>query len=88
MRGNMLTVLDPIAVLDADETFGWPESLPVVIALLEMSNWRWRAQLPRHDHHCRGRHPTIKPDQRRRFRECRPRNSTYAGEEVRFFECG
>jgi len=32
MRGRMLTVLDPIAVLTG-ETFGWPASLPSVIAL-------------------------------------------------------
>ena len=32
MRGHMLTVLDPIAVLTG-ETFGWPASLPTVIAL-------------------------------------------------------
>jgi len=32
MRGHMLTVLDPIAVLTG-EPFGWPEVLPSVIAL-------------------------------------------------------
>jgi len=32
MRGHMLTVLDPIAVLTG-EPFGWPASLPAVIAL-------------------------------------------------------
>jgi purine-binding chemotaxis protein CheW len=32
MRGRMMTVLDPIAVLNG-ETFGWPASLPAVIAL-------------------------------------------------------
>ena len=32
MRGRMLTVLDPIAVLTG-ETFGWPANLPAVIAL-------------------------------------------------------
>ncbi len=32
MRGHMLTVLDPIAVLTG-ETFGWPATLPAVIAL-------------------------------------------------------
>jgi chemotaxis signal transduction protein len=32
MRGRMLTVLDPIAVLTG-ETLGWPASLPAVIAL-------------------------------------------------------
>ncbi len=32
VRGRMLTVIDPIAVLTG-ETFGWPESLPFVIAL-------------------------------------------------------
>jgi purine-binding chemotaxis protein CheW len=32
MRGHMITVLDPIAVLTG-ETFGWPASLPAVIAL-------------------------------------------------------
>ena len=32
MRGHMLTVLDPVAVLTG-ETFGWPASLPAVIAL-------------------------------------------------------
>ena len=32
MRGRMLTVLDPIAVLTG-ETFGWPATLPSVIAL-------------------------------------------------------
>jgi chemotaxis signal transduction protein len=32
MRGRMLTVLDPIAVLTG-ESFGWPENLPAVIAL-------------------------------------------------------
>jgi purine-binding chemotaxis protein CheW len=32
MRGRMITVLDPIAVLNG-ETFSWPASLPAVIAL-------------------------------------------------------
>ena len=32
MRGHMMTVLDPIAVLTG-ETFGWPAGLPAVIAL-------------------------------------------------------
>ena len=32
MRGHMLTVLDPIAVLTG-ETFAWPATLPAVIAL-------------------------------------------------------
>jgi len=32
VRGRMLTVIDPIAILNGD-TFGWPESLPFVIAL-------------------------------------------------------
>ena len=32
MRGRMITVLDPIAVLNG-ETFVWPASLPAVIAL-------------------------------------------------------
>jgi chemotaxis signal transduction protein len=32
MRGHMLTVLDPIAVLTG-EAFGWPATLPSVIAL-------------------------------------------------------
>jgi chemotaxis signal transduction protein len=32
MRGRMLTVLDPIAVLTG-EAFGWPANLPSVIAL-------------------------------------------------------
>lgn len=32
MRGHMLTVLDPIAVMTG-EPFGWPASLPAVIAL-------------------------------------------------------
>jgi purine-binding chemotaxis protein CheW len=32
VRGRMLTVIDPIAVLGG-ETFGWPASLPSVIAL-------------------------------------------------------
>jgi chemotaxis signal transduction protein len=32
MRGRMLTVLDPIAILTG-EAFGWPENLPAVIAL-------------------------------------------------------
>jgi chemotaxis signal transduction protein len=32
MRGRMLTVLDPVAVLTG-ETFSWPTSLPAVIAL-------------------------------------------------------
>ena len=32
MRGRMLTVLDPIAILTG-ENFGWPENLPAVIAL-------------------------------------------------------
>src|SRR6266403_1561040 len=32
MRGRMITVLDPIAVLNG-ETFAWPASLPAVIAL-------------------------------------------------------
>lgn len=32
MRGHMLTVLDPIAVLNG-EAFSWPASLPAVIAL-------------------------------------------------------
>jgi purine-binding chemotaxis protein CheW len=32
MRGRMMTVLDPVAVLNG-ETFGWPASLPAVIAL-------------------------------------------------------
>jgi len=46
MRGHMLTVLDPIAVLTG-ETFGWPESLPVVIAL------RGDEQLALAAHSCR-----------------------------------
>jgi purine-binding chemotaxis protein CheW len=32
MRGHMMTVLDPMAVLSG-EAFGWPASLPAVIAL-------------------------------------------------------
>jgi purine-binding chemotaxis protein CheW len=32
MRGRMLTVLDPIAILTG-EAFDWPENLPAVIAL-------------------------------------------------------
>jgi chemotaxis signal transduction protein len=32
MRGHMMTVLDPIAVLTG-ETFGWPAAVPAVIAL-------------------------------------------------------
>jgi chemotaxis signal transduction protein len=32
MRGRMLTVLDPIAILTG-EAFGWPGNLPAVIAL-------------------------------------------------------
>lgn len=32
VRGRMLTVIDPIALLTG-ETFGWPASLPAVIAL-------------------------------------------------------
>jgi chemotaxis signal transduction protein len=32
MRGRMMTVLDPIAILNG-ETFAWPASLPAVIAL-------------------------------------------------------
>jgi chemotaxis signal transduction protein len=32
MRGHMLTVLDPIAIVDG-EPFAWPKTLPAVIAL-------------------------------------------------------
>jgi purine-binding chemotaxis protein CheW len=46
MRGHMLTVLDPIAVLTG-EAFGWPESLPAVIAL------RGDEQLALAAHSCR-----------------------------------
>jgi purine-binding chemotaxis protein CheW len=46
MRGHMLTVLDPIAVLTG-ETFGWPASLPSVIAL------RGDEQLALAAHSCR-----------------------------------
>ena len=46
MRGHMLTVLDPVAVLTG-ETLGWPESLPAVIAL------RGDEQLALAAHSCR-----------------------------------
>jgi chemotaxis signal transduction protein len=46
MRGHMLTVLDPIAVLTG-ETFAWPSSLPSVIAL------RGDEQLALAAHSCR-----------------------------------
>src|SRR6266849_5524918 len=46
MRGHMLTVLDPIAVLTG-EPFGWPASLPAVIAL------RGDEQLALAAHSCR-----------------------------------
>jgi len=46
MRGHMLTVLDPVAVLTG-ETLGWPECLPAVIAL------RGDEQLALAAHSCR-----------------------------------
>src|SRR5258708_5956082 len=46
MRGHMLTVLDPLAVLTG-EPFGWPASLPAVIAL------RGDEQLALAAHSCR-----------------------------------
>jgi chemotaxis signal transduction protein len=46
MRGHMLTVLDPIAVITG-ETFAWPVNLPAVIAL------RGDEQLALAAHSCR-----------------------------------
>jgi chemotaxis signal transduction protein len=46
MRGHMLTVLDPIAVITG-EPFAWPASLPAVIAL------RGEEQLALAAHSCR-----------------------------------